>query len=122
MKSKSKINKQLQRKTNSNLVETILAAKKSAVWNEIAGLIASPRRNWTNINLDKIDKQTKEGETIVVPGKVLSQGGVGKKIKVVALGFSEKAKEKLLNAECEVSTMLDEIKKNPEAKGIRILR
>ena len=44
-----------------------------------------------------------------------------KKIKVSAFAFSEQAKRKLLNAGCEVSYIMDEIKKNPEGKNIRIL-
>ena len=47
---------------------------------------------------------------------------LNKKIKVFALSFSEKAREKLLNFKCEVSNILEEIKKNPEAKGVRIIK
>ena len=69
-----------------------------------------------------INKESKEGDVAVVAGKVLSQGEITKKIKVIALGFSEQAKEKLLKAKCEVSNIVDEIKKNPEGKGIKVLR
>ena len=122
MKSKTKIEKQLQRKINPEIVETILAAKKEEKWKEIAGILSSPRKNKININLDKINKNAKQGEKIVIPGKVLSMGDIDKKISVSALGFSEKAREKLLKAKCEVSTILHEIKKNPGAKGVKILR
>jgi large subunit ribosomal protein L18e len=121
-KTKTKIEKQMQRKTNSVLVETIIAAKKKKQWNKIAEILSSPRRKKIDVNLEKISEESKAGETIVVPGKVLSQGDIDKKIKVVALSFSEKAKEKLLKAKCDVSDMLDEIKKNPDAKGIKILK
>lgn len=68
------------------------------------------------------NKQNKQGrKTIAVPGKVLSQGEIDKKIKLVALGFSEKAREKLLESKCEIKNILEEIKKNPNAKGVRIL-
>ena len=122
MKSKTTIGKQISRKSNPRLVETIIAAKKNKGWVEIAGIISSPRRNKISMNLEEIDKKTKEGDIVVVPGKILSQGNVGKKIKVIAVNFSEKAKEKLLTSKSEVSEILDEIKKNPEAKGIRILK
>jgi large subunit ribosomal protein L18e len=121
MKSKSKIEKQLQRKTNSVLVETIIAAKKKEKWLGVADIVSSPRRNKKGVNISEIDEKTKEKEILVVPGKVLSQGEMSKKIKIAALGFSEKAKEKLLKAGCEVSDILNEIKKNPEAKGVKIL-
>ena len=122
MKSKSLIEKQLQKKNNKELVETIIAGKKNKGWLEVAMVLAGPRRNRANVNLEKINKEAQEGETIVVLGKVLSQGEIEKKIKIVALSFSEKAKEKLLNAKCEVSSILEEIKKNPTSKNIKILK
>ncbi|MDP3758526.1 MAG: uL15 family ribosomal protein, partial [Candidatus Daviesbacteria bacterium] len=65
---------------------------------------------------------TKEKEKVIVPGKVLSQGEINKKIKVIALSFSEKAKEKLKKSGCEFSNILTEIKSNPSGEGIRILK
>jgi large subunit ribosomal protein L18e len=122
MKSKTLIEKQLQKKNNPILVETLIAAKKNKKWNEITSILCSPRRKRTNLNIEEINKFSKAGEIVVVPGKVLSGGEIDKKIKVVAFNFSEKAKEKLLSAKCEISSILDEIKKNPEAKGLRILK
>jgi len=122
MKSKTKISNQLERKSNSTLIKTVLAGKKSEAWVGIAGMLSGPRRNKTCINLEQISKNSKAGETIVIPGKVLSQGEIDKKVKVIALSFSEKAKEKLLSAKCEVSYILDEIKSNPSAKGIKIIK
>ena len=122
MKTKKLIEKQLQRKANPILVETIIAAKKNENWGEVASIISGPRRNRVNANLEEIDREAKDGEKIVVAGKVLSQGELNKKLRIIALDFSGKAKEKLLKAKIETSNMLDEIKKNPGAKGIRILK
>jgi large subunit ribosomal protein L18e len=122
MKSKTKISKQTERKSNSKLIETIIAGKKNDSWNRVAGILSRPRRNKICINLEEINKNSKPGEVVVVPGKVLSQGDIDKKIKVVALNFSEKAKEKLLSAKCDVAYILDEIKSNPSAKGIKIIK
>ena len=74
------------------------------------------------MNLNEIDKEVKEGEIVVIPGKVLSQGEINKKIKIAAIGFSEKAKEKLLKSKSEVILIVDEIKKNPKCKGVKILK
>ena len=119
-KSKTQIEKQLKKKSNSILVETIIAAKKKDAWNDVAGILAGSRRNHVNPNLEELEKIADGKSVIVIPGKVLSQGEITKKCKVVAMGFSEKAREKLLKAGCEVLTLLEEIKKNPEAKGIRV--
>lgn len=120
MKTITKIKKQIQRKTNSELVETILKAAKSEKWLEIARIISGPRRKRMNLNLDEIEKIAKEGETIVIPGKVLSQGEISKKVKIVALAFSENAMEKLSKTKKDFLTIAEEIKKNPDAKGLRI--
>jgi len=122
MKSKTLIGKQVQRKTNSGLVATILAGKKAKGWLEVAGVLAGPRKNHKSVNVKEIEKFAKAGDVIVVCGKVLSQGEINKKLKVVALKFSDKAKEKLLKAKCEVLTIAEEIKANPEAKGVKILK
>ena len=122
MKTKSKIEKQLQRKTNSKLVETIIACKKNKSWLKVADILSGPRRNRTNLNLEELNKKIKDEKIVVVPGKILSQGDLDKKIKIVALGFSEKAEEKLKKLGLEAFTILEEIKKNPEAKGIKILK
>lgn len=121
-KSKTLIEKQLQKKNNPELIKTLIAAKKKDKWIEVAGIISGPKRKRINLNLDEINKQSKEKDKIIVPGKVLSQGEIDKKIKVIALSFSEKAKEKLSKSGCEFSSILTEIKSNPSAEGIKILR
>lgn len=122
MKTSTKIEKQLRKKTNQELVETIIKSKKSKNWFEVAKIISGPRRKRIVMNLDEINKVAKEGEHVLVPGKVLSKGNVDKKIKIVASCISEVAKEKLEKAKISYTNMLDEIKKNPEAKGLRILK
>ncbi len=137
MKSKTKIEKQTQRKSNPEITETVVAAKKSSsnseTWKEIAEELSSPRKKQLAVNLDKIDESLKEmkGEekVIVIPGKVLSMGnlnslqeGKSKKLKIAALKFSETAKEKLLNSNCEVFSILEEIKQNPQAKEVKIIK
>jgi len=118
IKSKTKISKQTSNKTSKYLVNTIREATKNPAWIEVAGILSRPKRARINANLSELaDKKA-----VVVCGKVLSEGNVNSKMKVVALNFSEGAKEKLLNAGCEVVTIADEIKKNPELKDIEILR
>ena len=120
MKSKTLIEKQVKKKNDKELVETVVAAKKNPKWFRVAEILASPRKNHLEVNLDDLEKNAKE-KIVVVSGKVLSQGEIKKKCKVVAFKFSEKAKEKLIKAGCEVGSILEEIKKNPEAKEVQIL-
>src|SRR3989344_473625 len=121
-KSKTKIEKQSRRKNNEILVETLRAAKKtgSEIWLNVARVLSSPRRNKIAVNLGELEKATKEGDSIIVPGKILSQGEISKKIAVIAFAFSKKAKEKLLKTKSQAVNIIDEIKKNPQAKGLKV--
>jgi len=112
----------MKRKTNPELVRSIIKAKKNKEWLEVASILSGPRRKKISINLDKIDKETKEGDTVVVPGKVLGGGEISKKIRIASLSFSEEAEKKLREKKCEVVSIEEEVRVNPEAKGIKILK
>lgn len=106
----------MKKKTDSSLAETIFLAKKNNLI-ELAGLLSRPTRKRAKMNLEEIDKQAKEGEIIIIPGKVLGQGEVSKKIKVLAVDFSESAMEKLKKAKCEVKTLREELERNKKLEG-----
>ena len=59
-------------------------------------------------------------ETILVPGKVLSNGDLENKVDVVALKFSAKAQEKIENAGGECISIDEIMDKNPKGSNIRI--
>jgi len=122
MKSKTKIKGQIKKKNNLALVETIQLALKNPSWKEVANILSGPRRKQVGLNLNQIESQVKDKDIVVVPGKVLSQGEVVKKIKIVALNFSETAKEKLVNNKVQIDTIINEIKQNPKAKDVKILK
>jgi len=122
MISKTRIKERMRRKTNPEIVETIINAKRTQEWTRVSELLASPSRNAIKINLRRIDAETTEGDTIIIPGKVLGTGEITKKIRIGALQFSESAREKLRGKKCEIVTINEEIKKNPKAQGIKILK
>jgi len=119
--NKTKIEKKLRRKTNPELVETIIHTKKNKAWLNISHMISTPRRKMVSINLDEIDKQSKDKEFIVIPGKVLGTGDLNKKITLAALSFSTSARDKLNKAKIETLTIKEAMHKNPNAKEIKII-
>jgi large subunit ribosomal protein L18e len=121
MSLKIRIDKKLERKGNTELAETILLAKKQKAWLKIGNILAYPRRKKVTANLDKIDKESKEGDTIIVPGKVLGQGEISKKIVLVAFSFSEEAEKKLKAKKCEIKSIKEEIKANKNLQGVKII-
>ena len=119
-KSNAKIEKQLFNKTDSNLIKTVVVAKKNPAWKTVASILTMPASKLKGVNLSEINNA--EEKTVVVCGKVLSQGEINKKLKVAALKFSNSAKEKLINAGCEIVSIIDEIESNKDAKGVKILK
>jgi len=118
---KSKIEKKMKKKTDKMLVGTILNTKKREGWLKVSNMISTSSRKRISLNLNQIDKQSKDGETIVVPGKVLGEGELNKKVKIVALKFSESAKAKLKKNKIEILNIDEEVKNNPEAKKVKIV-
>ena len=122
MISKTQIKLRIRKKTNPELQEVIKAALKRKSWFNLASMLSSSSRKQSSINLDEINMQAKEGDIIVIPGKVLNKGELTKKVRICALGISKSAKEKLKSTKSEFASISDEIHKNPKAEGIKIIK
>jgi len=115
-------------KTNPQLVALIFDLKaetrenpKAAIWRDIALRLEAPSRVWAEANLSKIDKYAKDGETILVPGKVLAAGDITKKVTVAAYSFSSKAAKEIVAAGGKVLTIRELMKENPSGSKVRIM-
>ena len=84
-------------KENKKLVELINLLKSSdkAVWKRIAFFLEKPVRKRPEVNVSKLNKFANDKEILVVPGKVLGDGIIDKKINVAAFSFSDSAKKKI---------------------------
>lgn len=122
MLSKTKIKSRASKKTNPSLAETIELAIKNSQWIKIAKLLSSPSRKYSSINLSEIDSKTSTGDTILIPGKVLSGGDITKKLRICAFSISKPALEKLKKTKSEFAPIIEELKKNPKAEGLKIIR
>ena len=115
-------------KTNPQLVATIDNLKaitrdnNAAIWRDIALRLEKPKRNWAEANLSKLERYAKDGETIVVPGKVLAAGSISKKIIVAAFSFSDAAAKAIVAAGGKTMTFEELAKENPKGTGVRIMR
>ena len=121
MESNTRIKQRTKRKTHSKLVGTIDSARKQKAWNNVAFRLSGPTRKYISVNLNQIDSLAKEGDTVVVLGKVLSVGTLHKKIKISALSYSDGARHKLKSAKIQMSSIEDEIKSNPKAEGVIVI-
>ncbi len=98
-----------------------LEGTNSKFWKRVANDLRKPTRQRRIVNVYKINKYAKEGETIIVPGKVLSVGEISKKVNVAALNFSEDARKKILQAKGQVLTIQELLQQNNVGKKVRIL-
>ncbi|MBT3395394.1 50S ribosomal protein L18e [archaeon] len=109
--------------TNEQLKNLILDLKvhshkeKSPFWKVIAKELEKPTRRKRTVNISKLNKVTKKGETIVVPGKVLGNGELNHELTIAAFHFSETAKNKLKNT----LTIRELLKKDQKGKNTRII-
>ena len=91
--------------------------QETPFWKRVADDLEKSSRRRIEVNLSRIARASSEGETIIVPGKVLGNGDVPHKVRVVAFSFSSSAQKKLKEAKCE-SMRLDEfLKKHPQGSG-----
>jgi len=121
--TKTKVKGRIQRKTNPAIADIIRLAAKEKAWFPLAKRLSGSTRMFSDYNLSSISaiKEVKEGSIVVVPGKVLGQGQIEKKIQISALSFSASAVEKLKKSSVQFSSILELIKKNPKAQGVVLL-
>lgn len=110
-------------KTNNTLSDLIKEIKETAhkensnFWKRIAKELEKSTRRQREVNISRINKYTKDKETIIVPGKVLGEGDLDHNLTIAALKFTEPAKKKLKN----ILTIKELLKKDPKGKNIRII-
>jgi len=119
--SKRTIKTRTRQKSNPEIRETIKLGLKHKAWLKIVQFISAGKRRYSAVNLKEIDAKTTAGDTVLIPGKVLSSGNLTKKVKIVALSISAEARDKLKETKSEFVKIKDEIVKNPKGEGIKII-
>jgi large subunit ribosomal protein L18e len=89
------------------------------VWKRIAVDLERPRRIRRMVNVYKINHYAKDGDIIIVPGKVCGDGELTKNVTVAAYQFSESARTKIAKTG-KVVTLAELMKTNPKGQKVRI--
>ena len=114
-------------KTNPQLLDLISGLRKQSreneapLWRDIASRLERPTRNYSEVNLSRINRYTKEKDLILVPGKVLGAGELDHQLTIAALSFSGNAKDKIKAAGGSCLTIKELMDKNPEGQKVRIM-
>ena len=96
--------------------------EKKAVWKYVAEILSKPRRNAVSVNLSKINRYAKDGDIIIVPGKILADGDLTKKVRLISEKISSKALDYLNKNKVEYSYLYDIIDKKIDTKNLRIIK
>ncbi|MBI2671874.1 50S ribosomal protein L18e [Candidatus Woesearchaeota archaeon] len=111
------------KKTNNLLLSLVEELKrtgtknKAKIWKAVANELLRPTRKMREVNLNRINRVTKDNDIIVVPGKVLGTGSLDHKVTVAAFNFSESARKKIR----DILTIQELIKKDPKGTKVRII-
>ena len=94
--------------------------KKKEIYASVARILESSSRKQPSKNLFNLQKMSyiKDGDIVVIPGKVLGTGNLDKKITIYALSFSESAKAKYKG----LKTLKDFCKDNIDYKKVKLIK
>jgi len=111
---------------NSHTQKLIQVLRKAAIdqqvplYKRVAEDLDKPARQRRIVNIFAIDANSNEGEIVLVPGKVLGEGELTKKVTVVAFSVSDEARAKISKSG-QYIPLLDFVKKNPKPQKVRLL-
>ena len=100
------------------------ASKNSGqpVWAALADDLDKSKRSRIAVNLSRINRLTEDGDTVLVPGKVLASGKLRHAITIAAYDFSDSAKEKILQANGTTKTYNELILESTNLKNIKLIK
>lgn len=107
-----------------NLIRSLRKKAKeneAAIWQDVADRLSSSKRKRVAVNLSRLNRCTKEKETVVVPGKVLGAGRLEHPLTVAGFAFSKEARLKISKAKGKSLTILELSKKNPKGTNVVIM-
>jgi len=94
---------------------------KAPMWSRLAELALKPSSARRTINVSQIDRLTKDGDVIIVPGKVLGTGGMSHKITLCSFSISNSGAQKILDQGGKILSYSELIKNHPTGRGVTII-
>ncbi len=109
--------------TNPVLLETIefLEDQDASIWNEVAENLGKVNRRRPEVNVSDIERVAEDGDTVVVPGKVLGSGRLTKSVDVAAFKASRGAKDEI-RENGDFMFIRDLVEENPEGSNVRVVK
>ncbi len=106
------------------LVQKLVAQaveNKAPVWRAVADALNRPRQGGAEVPLSRLESLADSRGTLLVPGTVLGNGDVTKKLTVAALRFSSTARQKIEKAGGSCLSISEVADKHAKGMGVRII-
>jgi large subunit ribosomal protein L18e len=94
---------------------------KAQIWKALEYELSSRRSNRREVNVGRLSDITKDGDVVIIPGKLLGSGVIDHKLTICTFSISEGAAKKTLEAGGKIITLDRLIEKYPDGKGVRII-
>lgn len=113
--------------TNEQRHRLLIALKRQSrtpggrIWRTLFEKLQAPRRARTVVNITDLQRFYERGCTMVIPGKVLSEGIAKDKLQVAAMSFSSKARTKIVDVGGKCFSLEELMEKNPSGKNVRLI-
>ncbi len=103
------------------LLRTEGRKNRAKIWLDLAGRLEGSRRSRAEVNLSSLDRYTTDGNTVVVPGKILAAGRLNHPVNVAAFKFSAAARRKVIAAGGSAFTLNQLLEQNPSGKDLKLM-
>jgi len=104
-----------------NELNKLASEKNIPMFKRVAYDLELPLRKNRIVNLSRINLVTKEGEVIVVPGKVLGNGSLDHKLTIAAYSFSKGALDSINKINAKAVLLKDFIKEEIKGKKVKLI-
>ncbi len=116
----------MQATKNARMLELIKELRRvsdeeeAAIWDRIADDLDKPSRERREVNIYHLERNCSDGDTVVVPGKVLGTGELTTELTVAAFDYSSSAERKI-EEHGEALTLHELMEDNPDGDEVRII-
>jgi large subunit ribosomal protein L18e len=94
---------------------------EAPLWASVADDLERSRHPSRPVSVGHLDRVAAAEETVVVPGKVLADGSLSKRLTVAAFAYSAEARAKIHAAGGTALSLHDLLKANPNGAGVKLV-
>src|SRR5215475_10562394 len=91
---------------------------KAPIWKALEYELLRPISKRREVNINRLAAVTKDGQVIIVPGKVLGSGEIGHKLILCAISISEVAEKKITRSGGKIITVDKLVEEYPDGRGV----